>query len=40
MTVPPMTAEDHLTLQRKRNEKRRMVEAARDVDKEKLNHLW
>lgn len=33
MTVPPMTAEQHAAVMRKRNRDRRMVEEAREMKK-------
>ncbi len=35
MTVPPMTAEQHAAVMRKRNRDRRMIEEAREQKKEK-----
>jgi hypothetical protein len=34
MTVPPMTAEQHAEIMRKRNEQRRKIEDAREARKE------
>jgi hypothetical protein len=39
MTVPPMTAEQHAAVMRKRNRDRRMVEEAREMKKSRGNQF-
>ncbi|RJG01923.1 hypothetical protein D3878_10305 [Noviherbaspirillum sedimenti] len=39
MTAPPMTAEQHAAINRKRNEQRRMIEEAREIRNENADLL-
>jgi len=39
MTAPPMTAEQHAAINRKRNELRRMMEEAREMRSENADML-
>lgn len=40
MTAPPMTAEQHAAINRKRNEQRRMIEEARESRNENTDSLY
>jgi len=40
MVVPPMTAEQHSAVMHKRRERRRMVEAARELKTETEKNAW